>query len=58
MLDLLVSLKLLCHHIWPEQGNQMNEMRLEMILRMLKTPNFSVRMNALKVSLENSHVVL
>lgn len=50
VLDLLVALKLLCKCLWPNQANEMNDLRLEVILRMLKTPHFSTRMNALKVT--------
>ena len=49
MLDLLVALKLLCKCLWPNQADEMNSLRLQVILRMLKTPHFSTRMNALKV---------
>lgn len=50
-MELLVALKLLCKCLWPENANHMNDLRLEVILRMLKTPHFSTRMNALKVRL-------
>ncbi len=48
VLDLLVALKLLCKCLWPNQADEMNNLRLQVILRMLKTPHFSTRMNALK----------
>ena len=51
VLELLVALKLLCKCLWPNQAAKMNDLRLEVILRMLKTPHFSTRMNALKVHL-------
>ncbi|KAI9556016.1 hypothetical protein GHT06_018579 [Daphnia sinensis] len=48
VLELLVALKLLCKCLWPDLADRMNNIRLEVILRMLKTPHFSTRMNALK----------
>jgi ubiquitin carboxyl-terminal hydrolase 9/24 len=46
--DLLMALKLCCHHFWPECTEQCDRQRLDMICRMLKTPQFNTRMNGLK----------
>ena len=49
MLDLLMTLKRLCCHLWTEYETKITELQLSMLVRMLKTPNFSTRMNALQV---------
>ncbi|KAK8401660.1 hypothetical protein O3P69_001054 [Scylla paramamosain] len=46
--DLLEAVRLLCASLWPEKVQRTSDLRLEMIIRMLKTPHFSARMNALK----------
>ena len=46
-----MTLKRLCCHLWTENENKITELQLSMLVRMLKTPNFSTRMNALQVSL-------
>ncbi|XP_069185948.1 ubiquitin carboxyl-terminal hydrolase 24 isoform X1 [Procambarus clarkii] len=46
--DLLEAVRLLCVSLWPEKVQRTSDLRLEMIIRMLKTPHFSARMNALK----------
>ena len=45
-----MTLKRLCCHLWTENENKITELQLSMLVRMLKTPNFSTRMNALQVS--------
>lgn len=47
--ELLEAVRLLCVSLWPEEVQRTSDLRLEMIIRMLKTPHFSARMNALKV---------
>ncbi|KAK7081025.1 Ubiquitin carboxyl-terminal hydrolase 24 [Halocaridina rubra] len=46
--DLLEAVRLLCVSLWPDEVKNTTELRLKMIIRMLKTPHFSARMNALK----------
>ncbi|TRY69996.1 hypothetical protein TCAL_02811 [Tigriopus californicus] len=46
--DLLTSLKLICHHFKSSKSDFCDDQRLGIILRMLKTPHFSSKMNALK----------
>lgn len=46
--ELLEAVRLLCVSLWPEEVQRTSDLRLEMIIRMLKTPHFSARMNALK----------
>ncbi|CAL4091223.1 unnamed protein product, partial [Meganyctiphanes norvegica] len=46
--DLLEAVRLLCISLWPTEVKRISDLRLEMIIRMLKTPHFSARMNALK----------
>eukprot|EP00095_Tigriopus_kingsejongensis_P003305 maker-scaffold355_size198070-snap-gene-0.39 protein:Tk03305 transcript:maker-scaffold355_size198070-snap-gene-0.39-mRNA-1 annotation:"ubiquitin carboxyl-terminal hydrolase 24 isoform x8" len=46
--DLLSALKVLCYHFDSPKVEFCDEQRLEIILRMLKTPHFSSKMNALK----------
>jgi ubiquitin carboxyl-terminal hydrolase 9/24 len=46
--DLLASLKVLCLEFWPDHVEDCDRLRLNMICRMLKTPHFSSKMNALK----------
>uniref|UniRef100_T1IKX5 ubiquitinyl hydrolase 1 n=1 Tax=Strigamia maritima TaxID=126957 RepID=T1IKX5_STRMM len=46
--ELLSAMKLLCVHLWPNKVEMMNNLRLEIILRMLKSSHFNSRMNALK----------
>ncbi|XP_037071034.1 ubiquitin carboxyl-terminal hydrolase 24-like [Pollicipes pollicipes] len=48
VLELLVTLKRLCCHLWTENENKITELQLSILVRMLKTPNFSTRMNALQ----------
>ena len=45
---MLATMKLLCLAIWPEDVKKIDELRLEMVLNMLKSPHFNARMNALK----------
>ena len=44
-----MTLKRLCCHLWTENETKITELQLNMLVRMLKTPNFSTRMNALQV---------
>ncbi|XP_071548346.1 ubiquitin carboxyl-terminal hydrolase 24-like isoform X1 [Panulirus ornatus] len=46
--ELLEAVRLLCVSLWPDKVQHTSDLRLEMIIRMLKTPHFSARMNALK----------
>ncbi|XP_062568779.1 ubiquitin carboxyl-terminal hydrolase 24-like [Saccostrea cucullata] len=46
--DLLASMKLLCIQMWPNHTESLDDLRLEVALRMLKSPHFNARMNALK----------
>ena len=46
--DLLTAIKTLCHYFWPKFVENCDQLRLNMINRMLKTPQFNSRMNALK----------
>ena len=46
--DLLTAIKTLCHYFWPKFVDNCDQLRLSMIYRMLKTPQFNSRMNALK----------
>ena len=46
--DLLSAIKTLCHYFWPKHVENCDQLRLNMICRMLKTPQFNSRMNALK----------
>ena len=46
--DLLTAIKTLCHYFWPKFVDNCDQLRLSMINRMLKTPQFNSRMNALK----------
>ncbi len=46
--DLLTSAKLLCLQFWPQQVAKCDGLRLDIILRMLKTPQFHSKMTALK----------
>ena len=46
--NLLSSMKLLCLHMWPNDVDKLDDLRLEVTLRMLKSPHFNAKMNALK----------
>ena len=46
--DLLASMKLLCMHIWPTDIDALDDLRLDVALRMLKSPHFNAKMNSLK----------
>ena len=46
--DLFGAIKLLCHRFWPKYVEECDTLRLEMICRMLKMPQFNSRMNALR----------
>ena len=46
--DLLASVKLLCLEMWKKDVQAVDELRLEVVLRMLRSPNFNAKMNALK----------
>ena len=55
MSDLLASMKLLCMHIWPTDIDALDDLRLDVALRMLKSPHFNAKMNSLK-EVGNIHV--
>ncbi|XP_050400806.1 ubiquitin carboxyl-terminal hydrolase 24 isoform X1 [Patella vulgata] len=46
--NLLASMKLLCLNMWQQNVDAIDELRLEVALRMLKSPNFNAKMNSLK----------
>ena len=46
--DMLATMKLLCLAIWPDEVKKIDELRLKIVLSMLKSPHFNARMNALK----------
>ncbi|KAL4237153.1 Ubiquitin carboxyl-terminal hydrolase 24 [Mactra antiquata] len=46
--DLLASMKLLCMNIWPTDTDALDDLRLNIALRMLKSPHFNAKMNSLK----------
>ena len=46
--DLMGALKVLCHFFDPDKTGECDKLRLSMICRMLKTPQFGTRMNGLK----------
>ncbi|XP_035828590.1 LOW QUALITY PROTEIN: ubiquitin carboxyl-terminal hydrolase 24 [Aplysia californica] len=46
--NLLSSMKLLCLKMWPQDVDKLDDLRLEITLRMLKSPHFNAKMNALK----------
>ena len=49
MSDLLHTLKILCLRCWSvEDSIKIDQLRLETTLKMLKTPHFNAKMNALK----------
>ena len=41
-------MKLLCMHIWPTDIDALDDLRLDVALRMLKSPHFNAKMNSLK----------
>ncbi|XP_014661859.1 PREDICTED: ubiquitin carboxyl-terminal hydrolase 24-like [Priapulus caudatus] len=45
---LLGAIKLLSLQLWPEKVESIDNLRLEVALRMLKSPHFNARMNSLK----------
>lgn len=46
--DLLASMKLLCIQMWPQHTDSLDDLRLDIALRMLKSPHFNAKMNSLK----------
>ena len=46
--DMLALMKSLCLHLWPNEVQNIDELRLNMVLRMLKSPHFNAKMNSLK----------
>lgn len=48
MFDLLTTLKLLCMRLWQNMVSGVDELRLEVALKMLKSPHFNAKMNSLK----------
>lgn len=41
-------MKLLCLQMWPQDVDKLDDLRLAVTLRMLKSPHFNAKMNALK----------
>ena len=48
MFDLLTTLKLLCMRLWQNMVSGVDELRLDVALKMLKSPHFNAKMNSLK----------
>ena len=50
MFELLTTLKMLCMRLWQKEvpGTGVDDLRLEVALKMLKTPHFNAKMNSLK----------
>ncbi|XP_073449988.1 ubiquitin carboxyl-terminal hydrolase 24 isoform X3 [Aquarana catesbeiana] len=46
--ELLSAIKLLCMRFQPDLVNVVDDLRLDILLRMLKSPHFSAKMNSLK----------
>ncbi|KAH0618572.1 hypothetical protein JD844_017919, partial [Phrynosoma platyrhinos] len=46
--ELLSAIKLLCMHFQPDLVTVVDDLRLDILLRMLKSPHFSAKMNSLK----------
>ncbi|KAJ8306054.1 hypothetical protein KUTeg_016599 [Tegillarca granosa] len=46
--DLLASMKLICRQMWPQHIDSLDDLRLDIALRMLKSPHFNAKMNSLK----------
>lgn len=46
--DLLTTLKLLCMRLWQSMVAGVDDLRLEVALKMLKSPHFNAKMNSLK----------
>ena len=46
--DMLATMKLLCLHMWPNEVKNVDDLRLHIALRMLKSPHFNAKMNSLK----------
>lgn len=45
---MLASMKLLCLTCWPDDVKKIDQLRLDFVMSMLKSPHFNARMNALK----------
>ncbi|XP_022244007.1 ubiquitin carboxyl-terminal hydrolase 24-like [Limulus polyphemus] len=48
--ELIKAMRILCLHLWPHQNQVelMNQLQLDIILRMLRCPHFNAKMNGLK----------
>lgn len=46
--ELLSAIKLLCMRFQPDLVTVVDDLRLDILLRMLKSPHFSAKMNSLK----------
>ena len=46
--EMLSTAKLLCLALWPQEVASVDQLRLLIVLKMLKSPHFNARMNALK----------
>nr|XP_051712391.1 ubiquitin carboxyl-terminal hydrolase 24 isoform X4 [Oryctolagus cuniculus] len=55
--ELLSAIKLLCMRFQPDLVTAVDELRLDILLRMLKSPHFSAKMNSLKESGQSSTVI-
>ena len=40
---MLVTMKLLCLHMWPNEVKNVDDLRLDIALRMLKSPHFNAK---------------
>lgn len=50
--DLLTSMKLMSMHLWPSNVDDLDNLRLDVARRMLQSPHFNAKMNALKEASE------
>ena len=55
--DLLSTMKLLCLNFWTEDVKEVDDLRLDIALRMLKSPHFNAKMNSLKEVLTFIHKI-
>ncbi len=46
--EMLATMKLLCLHMWPNEVKNVDGLRLDVALRMIKSPHFNAKMNSLK----------
>ena len=48
MFDLLLSMRRLSSELWLSEAKNVDDLHLNMVIRMLNAPHFNARMNALK----------